>query len=271
MLLSLNWLREFVPYEGSDEELGKRLTMLGLELEEVIHPFTHLEKVVVGHVVECGKHPEADKLSVTKVDVGGEELLPIVCGAPNVAQGQKVAVAVVGAQLSPDFKIKKTKLRGQPSHGMICAEDELGLGDSHKGIMILDEELEPGTPLVDAMNLDQVVLDIDITPNRADCSSVLGLAREAALAFDLPLTMPECEFDEEGDPADSRLKISIEDPEQCWVFQGRVIEGVEIGPSPDWLRYRLIAIGQRPINNVVDVTNYVMFELGQPQHAYDAD
>lgn len=271
MLLSLNWLKEFVPFEGTDEELGEKLTMLGLELEEIIHPFEHLDKVVVGHVLECDKHPEADKLSVCKVDVGEGDPLPIVCGAPNVAKDQKVAVAKVGARLTPDFVIKKAKLRGQPSMGMICAEDELGLGDSHAGIMVLDEALAVGTPITEALNLDTTVFDIGVTPNRMDCNSVLGLARETALAFGLPLTLPKLDIKETGEDCSGVVDIQIDDPEQCQLFQGRVIENVEVGPAPDWMRYRLIAIGQRPINNMVDASNYVMFELGHPNHAYDLE
>lgn len=269
MLLSLEWLREFVPFEGTPEELGEKLTMLGLELEEVIHPFAHLDNVVVGHVVECGRHPEADKLSVCLVDVGEGEPLPIVCGAPNVAKGQKVPVAKVGAVLPGDFAIKKAKLRGQVSMGMICAEDELGLGKSHAGIMVLDPGLAVGTPLADALGLDQVVFDISVTPNRADCNSVLGLAREAALAFGLPLTLPRLELKEEGPDCSGMVPIEIEDGEQCRLFQGRVIQGIKVGPSPDWMRWRLMAVGQRPISNMVDISNYVMFELGHPNHAYD--
>ena len=271
MLLSLNWLKEFVPFEGTDEELGDKLTMLGLELEEVIHPFAHLDNVVVGHVLQCEPHPEANKLSVCKVDVGEGEPLPIVCGAPNVAKGQKVPVAKVGAQLAPDFVIKKAKLRGQPSMGMICAEDEMGLGDSHSGIMVLDDALAVGTPITEALNLDTTVFDIGVTPNRMDCNSVLGLARETALAFGLPLTMPTLNIVETGEDCSGMVDIEIEDPAQCPLFQGRVIQNIKIGPAPDWMRYRLIAIGQRPINNMVDISNYVMFELGHPNHAYDLD
>lgn len=271
MLLSLKWLREFVPFEGTDEELGDKLTMLGLELEEVIHPFEHMENVVVGHVVECDRHPEAEKLSITKVDVGEAELLPIVCGAPNVAQGQKVAVAKIGAVLPGDFKIKKAKLRGQLSMGMICAEDELGLGDSHAGIMVLDDALEVGTPLTEALDLDTVVFDIGVTPNRADCNSVLGLAREAALAFGLELNLPKVNLQEAEEKSEDLVTIKVDDPDQCPIYQARVIKDVKIGPAPAWMRYRLIAIGQRPINNMVDISNYAMFELGHPTHAFDMD
>ncbi|NJB69132.1 phenylalanyl-tRNA synthetase beta chain [Desulfobaculum xiamenense] len=269
MLLSLNWLREFVPFTGTDEELADRLTMLGLEVEEVIRPFAHLDNVVVGHVVECERHPEADKLSVCKVDVGEGEALPIVCGAPNVAKGQKVPVAKVGAELPGGMTIKKAKLRGQVSMGMICAEDEIGLGDSHAGIMVLDEALAVGTPLVDALGLDHTVLDVSITPNRGDCLSVLGIAREVAMAFGLPLTMPEARVAEVAEPAAELVRIVIDDPALCPLYQARILRGVKIGPSPAWMRYRLIAVGLRPISNIVDVTNYILMELGQPLHAFD--
>lgn len=270
MLLSLNWLKEFVPYEGDVQELADRLTMTGLEIEEIVHPFAHLENCVVGQVVDCGPHPDADKLSVTRVDVGQGESLPIVCGAPNVAKGQKVAVAKVGACLPGGFEIKKAKIRGQVSQGMIMAEDEAGLGEGHDGIMVLDDSLTPGTPLIEALNLDDVVFDVSVTPNRADCLSVLGLAREVAMIFGLPLTMPDCEPVESGKgDAQAMVAIKIDDPELCPVYQARILTGATVGKSPAWMRYRLRAVGLRPINNIVDVTNYVMFELGQPLHAFD--
>lgn len=271
MLLSLKWLRELVPYQGTDQELGDRLTMLGLELEEVIKPFEEIESVVVGHVVECAKHPEADKLSVCRVDVGQGELLNIVCGAPNVAAGQKVAVAPVGCTLPGGLKLKKAKIRGVASQGMICAEDELGLGEDHTGIMVLNENLKVGTPIIEALNLDDVVFDIGVTPNRADCLSVLGLAREVGMAFNLPVSLPKFELKESGPNASELVRIEIPEPELCPVYQCRIIENVTVGSSPAWMRYRLLAIGQRPISNFVDVTNYVQFELGQPLHAFDMD
>ena len=191
MLLSLSWLREFVPYEGTAQELGDRLTMLGLELEEIVRPYDAIAPIVVGHVVECVDHPESDHLHICKVDAGQGELLDIVCGAPNVAAGQKVPVALVGTTMPGGLVIKKAKLRGAPSFGMICSERELGLTEDHSGIMVLPDSAVPGTRLVDTLELDREVLDISITPNRADCLSVLGLARETALAFNLPLTIPE--------------------------------------------------------------------------------
>ncbi len=270
MLLPLNWLREFVPYEGDAETLGDRLTMLGLEMEELVRPFDGISEVVVGHVVECEPHPDSDHLSVTRVDIGSE-VLDIVCGAPNVAKGQKVPVAPVGATLPGGLVIKKTKLRGAPSHGMICSERELGLTDDHSGIWVLEEAMVPGSRLVDALNLDTEVLDIGITPNRGDCLSVLGLAREAALAFDLPLSLPPFEFSESATRAADVLAIEVADGERCPLYMARVLENVAIGKSANWLRFRLLAAGMRPISNIVDVTNYVMLGYGQPLHAFDLD
>ncbi|WP_027183957.1 phenylalanine--tRNA ligase subunit beta [Desulfovibrio inopinatus] len=271
MLLSLNWLREFVPYTGSIQELADRLTMLGLEMEEIIRPFQDIDDVIVGHVTTRESHPDADKLSVCTVDVVADEPLTIVCGAPNVAAGQNVPVATVGTVLPGDFKIKKSKIRGVVSLGMICSEKELGLAEESSGIMVLPEDLNPGEKLVDALRLDTEVLDVGVTPNRPDCLSVIGLAREIALAFNLPMTLPAVHVPEDGPDTSDIISIEIPDPDTCPVFQVRALEDVTVGPSPDWLRWRLLAVGQRPINNIVDVTNYVLMELGQPLHAYDFD
>ncbi len=271
MLVSLNWLREFVPYEGDIQVLGDKLTMLGLELEGIDDPFENIKDIVVGHVVECEKHPEAEKLSVCTVDVGDPETVTIVCGAPNVGKGQKVPVAKVGTVMPEGMKIKKAKLRGIKSFGMICSERELGFSEDHDGIWVLDESLKVGEKLVDALNLERTVFDFDITPNRADCLSILGFARETALAFDLPLTMPEFNLVEGGGNAADDIKILIDDPELCPAYHARIIRNVETRKSPDWMRFKLLSLGQRPISNIVDVTNFVMFELGQPQHAFDLD
>ena len=271
MLLSLNWLREFTPYEGSIEELAAKLTMLGLEVEEIIEPFAHLAGIVVGHVLECKPHPNSDHLSLCRVDVG-EEVLPIVCGASNVARGQKVPVAIVGTTMPAGFKIKKAKIRGEISQGMICSETELELGTDSSGIMVLDDNLKPGTPLVSALGLDEYVFDIGVTPNRADCLSVLGLAREVATSFDLPLNLPEFDLVEDaGLDCAKEVEIIIDDPDLCPLYQARILTGCQIKQSPAWMRYRLMAVGIRPINNIVDVTNYVLMELGQPQHAFDRE
>ncbi len=271
MLLSMQWLRDFVPYEGGIQELGDRLTMLGLELEEIFNPFEAIKDIVVGHVVECDKHPEAEKLSVCKVDVGEDELLDIVCGAPNVGKGQNVPVAKVGVTMPGGLKIKKAKLRGVKSHGMICSERELELSEGHEGIMVLPEGLTPGAKFTEAMNMEDTVLDLGVTPNRADCLSILGIAREVALGFDLPLTLPELNLVENGGNAADMLKIEIDDPEFCPLYQAKILQGAKIAQSPDWMRFRLLSVGVRPINNVVDVTNYILFELGQPLHSFDAD
>lgn len=274
MLLSLKWLREFVPYEGTAEELGDRLTMLGLELDELVRPYKELEELVVGHILECEGHQDSDHLSICKVDVG-TEVLDIVCGAPNVAKGQYVVVAPVGATLPGGLTIKKAKLRGQPSNGMICSERELGLSDDHSGIMVLEDLLEgpftPGAKAVETIQLDTEVLDIGITPNRPDCLSVLGFAREVSMAYNLPLTMPK--LDRSGIDTSSKaldgLKLEVENGDVSQLYMLQSIEDIKVGKSPAWLRWRLNACGLRSISNIVDVTNYVMMELGQPLHSFD--
>ncbi|MCL1985955.1 MAG: phenylalanine--tRNA ligase subunit beta [Betaproteobacteria bacterium] len=271
MLLSTKWLREFVPCDAATQTLSDRLTMLGLEVEDITYPFAGLKDVLVGQVVECGRHPEADKLSVCKVNAGQGEILNIVCGAPNVAKGQKVPVAPVGAVLPGGLEIGKAKLRGQPSHGMICSERELGLSGFHEGIMVLPGDAVPGKRLVDVLDLDEEVLDVNVTPNRADCLSVLGLAREVALAFNVPLRLPEYQLNESGTDASDLVGIEIPDPELCWLYQGRILEGAVISSSPLRVRCRLLAMGVRALSNIVDVTNYVLLEWGQPLHAFDLD
>ncbi len=271
MLLSLAWLKEFVPYEGTAAELGAKLTMLGLELENIIEPYKAIEPIVIGYVKECNKHPEADKLSVCSVDIGAEELLQIVCGAPNVGAGQYVPVATVGTTMPEGLKIKKAKLRNVESSGMICSERELKLSEDHKGIMVLNDilpqdKLVVGAKLVDALNLDKEVLEIGITPNRSDCLSVLGFAREVALAFDLPLTMPKCELKVEDTPVELKLDV---DASLSPYYTGRILDNPKVGESPAWVKYRLNAVGVRAISNVVDATNYVLMELGIPLHSFD--
>lgn len=276
MLISLQWLREFVPFKGTVQELAERLTMQGLEVEAIIDPFESIAAIVVGHVLECSPHPESDHLSVCSVDLGAcpagkDGPVQIVCGAPNVAKGQKVPVAPMGATMPGGMQIKKTKLRGVLSCGMICSERELGLSEDHEGIMVLPEAFAPGTPLTEALGLEREVIEVSITPNRADCLSVLGIARETALGFGLPLTMPTLALKEDAAAGDASkaVRIDIKDGELCPVYRARVLTGAKIAKSPDWMRYRLIAIGQRPINNIVDVTNYILMELGQPLHSFD--
>ncbi len=275
MLLSLAWLKEFVPYAGEAEELGAKLTMLGLELENIIEPYKAIEGIVIGFVKECEKHPEADKLNVCKVDVGQGELLQIVCGAPNVGKDQFVPVATVGTIMPEGMEIKKAKLRNVESMGMICSERELKLSEDHNGIMVLNdilpkEKLVLGAKLVDALNLDKEVLEIGITPNRADCLSVLGMAREVALAYNLPLTMPKYEIKTDDTKNETGIKLDV-DKEICPLYTGRVLENAQYGTSPAWMKYRLNAVGIRSISNIVDATNYVLLELGLPLHAFDRE
>ncbi len=276
MKISYNWLKEFIDIELSPEATAEKLTLIGLEVEEVITYGSKLEGVIVGEVLEVKDHSNADRLYVCKVNLG-DKTVQIICGADNVAAGQKVPVATVGTTLPVEtengepFTIKKAKLRGEKSNGMICAEDELGLGDDHSGIMVLDENLEIGIPLNQAIDLYQdTIIDIELSPNRPDATCHLGVARDLAAALDLDLNKPfTTEFDDTK-PLDE-IEIEIESPKKCHRYVGKMVKGITIDESPSWLKNRLKALGIRPVNNVVDVTNYVMHELGQPIHAFDAD
>jgi len=281
MKISYKWLRQFIDLPESPEEVGKILTATGLEVEgiEKIEAVRGgLEGLVIGEVLTCEKHPEADKLSLTTVDAGQGQPLSIVCGAPNVAAGQKVVVALVGATLYPSggepFTIKKAKIRGAASEGMLCAEDEIGLGASHAGIIVLDgpaSELPNGTPAVQYFGLEpDYCIEIGLTPNRADAASHLGVARDLKAVLNRPLELPVVDaFLVENH--ELPLTVTVENPEACPRYTGLTISGLTVGESPDWLKQRLLAIGLTPINNVVDATNYVLHELGQPLHAFDAD
>ena len=275
MKISLNWLKEYIDFTQSAEEIAALLTASGLEvegLEKVEKVPGGLEGVVIGEVLSCQKHPNADKLSVTTVDTG-TEVVPIVCGAPNVAAGQKVAVATVGATLYPSegepFKIKKAKIRGEASEGMICAEDELGLGSSHAGIMVLDTQLPNGTPAAEYFDLgSDVVLEIGLTPNRADAASHMGVARELQALLHKKMNLPDVSsFRIEN--TDNQVEVEVQNLEACPRYTGLTISDIQVQDSPQWLQGRLLAIGLQPINNVVDVTNFVQHELGQPLHAFD--
>ena len=268
MKITYNWLKDYVDLPWAWPELVERLTLSGLEIEGIKDLGEQYRGVVIGHVIECQPHPNADRLSVCRVDVGGEECT-IVCGAPNVAAGQKVPAALPGCVLANGMEIKKARLRGVESSGMICAEDELGLGEDHSGIMVLDDALQPGQPFASQVGLDDILLDFEVTPNRPDCLSFLGIAREVRALTGAELRMPACDVEESGPPTGDAVAIDIEDAEGCPRYVGRVIRNLRIGPSPAWLQHRLQAIGQRPINNVVDVTNYVLMELGHPLHAFD--
>lgn len=281
MKISYKWLQQYLPVNLKPDELSEILTSIGLEVEAVEHYQSvrgGLEGIVTGEVISCEKHPDADKLSLTKVDVGNNQVLQIVCGATNVAIKQKVAVALPGAQLfmhDDSFIIKKTKIRGQVSEGMICAEDELGLGDSHEGIMVLDNNTIPGTPASEYFNVENdTVFEIGLTPNRVDAASHYGVARDLAAWIgqnrEVKLVRPDVgsfKPDNNNYPVD----IIIKDSKSCIRYSGLTISGVKVTASPSWLQNRLRAIGLNPINNVVDITNYVLHETGQPLHAFNAD
>ncbi|MCF8277423.1 MAG: phenylalanine--tRNA ligase subunit beta [Flavobacteriales bacterium] len=286
MNISYNWLRQYLPVDLDVNEAAALLTGSGLEVEKVI-PFTSinggLEGLVLGEVVSKEKHPDADRLNCTKVNIGSGELLDIVCGAPNVEVGQKVVVAIVGAKLYPSegepFEIKKSKIRGQVSEGMICAEDEIGLGQGHDGIMVLPADVKVGTPASEYFDVENdFVLEIGLTPNRADAMSHIGVARDLRAVIreikggheNLKLEWPDV-MGYSADLKENPITIDVQDLEACPRYVGLYIQGIEVKPSPAWLQNRLKAIGSRPINNVVDVTNFVLHELGQPLHAFDAD
>ncbi|WP_297335724.1 phenylalanine--tRNA ligase subunit beta [Algoriphagus sp.] len=278
MKISINRLKKYIALTESPEEIAALLTQSGLEvegIEEFVSIPGALEGIVIGEVLTCVKHPDADKLSLTTVDIGADEPSQIVCGAPNVAAGQKVLVATVGATLYPtegdSFTIKKAKIRGQVSEGMICAEDELGLGVSHDGIMVLDTDLPNGTPASKLIPVTQdQVLEIGLTPNRADAASHLGVARDLKALLGRPLCMDQIpELQVEGDL--KAIEVTVENAADCPRYAGVVISDLKVAPSPQWLQDFLHALDLEPINNVVDITNFILHDLGQPLHAFDAD
>jgi phenylalanyl-tRNA synthetase beta chain len=276
MRVPLSWLREYCDPGLSAAGIAERLDLTGTELERIERVGVgEADGFVVGKVLTAEQHPDADRLRVCTVDVGGADgPSTIVCGAPNVAAGQTVPVALPGAVMPDGTKLGKAKLRGVESSGMILAEDELGIGDGHSGIVVLDDGLAAGTPLLEALPILDEVLELEITPNRPDCLSVYGIAREVHAATDAPLSADPSADDAAssgGDSAEDHASVEIADPDVCLRFTARVFEDVKIGPSPLWLKQRLIAAGQRPISNVVDITNYVMLCVGQPMHAFDLD
>ena len=278
MTISYNWLKEYIDIPESPEEAAKILTSTGLEVESV-ESFESvkggLSGLVIGEVLTCGKHPNADKLSVTTVDVGRETPLKVVCGAPNVAQGQKVIVAVPGTTIHPvkgePFTIKSAKIRGEVSEGMICAEDEIGLGEGHAGIIVLDKDAPVGKAASEFYNIQSDhILEIGLTPNRADATSHIGVARDIRASTNRLLRWPSVE-DFKSDNQDLEIPVVIENLEACPRYSSLTISGVRVKESPQWLQNRLRSIGLTPINNVVDITNFVCHEIGQPLHAFDID
>ena len=283
MKISYNWLKQFIKIDWDAEKTGKLLTDLGLEIEGIT-PYESvkggLKGIVVGEVLTCEQHPNADRLKVTTVDIGDDDPVQIVCGAPNVAAGQKVPVATIGTTLyTPEgeaWKIKKGKIRGEESHGMICAEDELGLGESHDGIMVLDESLNVGTAASEVFEIENDdIFEIGLTPNRADAMSHFGVARDlkaGLLQKELPLELiTPSVMSYHVDARSLKIDVDVIDKDKCPRYCGVTISGVKVAPSPSWLQHRLKSIGLSPINNIVDISNYVLHELGQPLHAFDAN
>jgi len=278
MFVSYKWLSEYVDLSGiTAEELADKITKSGIEVEGVELLGDGIKNIVVGHVLECNQHPDADKLNICLVDIGEEEPVQIICGAPNVAGGQKVVVAKVGAVLPGNFKIKKAKLRGQASNGMICSLQELGIESKlvakeyAEGIFVFPNEVEPGTDALAQLNLDDEVLELGLTPNRADCLSMFGVAYEVAAILGREVKFPTIELSKTSEKAEDFISITVDAKEDNPLYVARVVKNVKIAPSPLWLQTRLMAAGIRPHNNVVDITNYILLEYGQPLHAFDYD
>nr|HRI47785.1 phenylalanine--tRNA ligase subunit beta [Ignavibacteriaceae bacterium] len=273
MKISLNWIQNFINLDGiSTDEIVAKLTMSGLEVEEIIDQRRMYENFIVGEVIEKTKHPNADKLSLCKVNTGSLNL-DVVCGAPNVEQGQKIVLATEGAVVPQSgFKIKKTKIRGVESNGMICSEAELNLSNDHSGSIVLPENAVVGMSISKALNLDDVILEIAITPNRSDALSQIGVARDIAAIFGLEVQTPTQENDiQSGISINDLASIEVLDIENCPRYSAKVIQNLEVKESPEWLKTKVEAVGLRSINNIVDVTNFILFELGQPLHAFDLD
>lgn len=270
MKASISWLNQYVPIDMGVEKLSDALTMVGLEVESVYNRYEYLDRVVVGKIAQVGPHPNADKLKLCSVDTG-DRLLKIVCGAPNVAEGLHVPVAVTGMVFPDGFRLERATIRGIESEGMICSEKELGLSLDHSGVMVLKPVHEPGQQLLSALDLFDGVLEIDVTPNRADCLSMIGVAREIAAIQKSPLKYPDCRMTDGPEDILEFTSVTIDAPQHCPRYTARLIDGVKIAPSPFWLQDRLHSVGLRPISNVVDITNFILMEMGQPLHAFDFD
>jgi phenylalanyl-tRNA synthetase beta chain len=278
MFVSYRWLQDYIDLTGvTAAELAEKITKSGIEVEGVEILNDGIQGVVVGHVLEREQHPNADKLSKCLVDVGGEQPVQIICGAPNVAQGQKVAVATVGAVLPGNFKIKRAKLRGEESNGMICSLTELGMEgkvvpkEYSEGIFVFPADAEVGVDALAMLNRDDEILELSLTPNRADCLSMLGVAYEVAAILGREVKLPETNLQSATEKASDYVKIVVEAKEDNPLYVAKIIKNVKIGPSPLWMQTRLMSAGIRPHNNVVDITNYILLEYGQPLHAFDYD
>ncbi|WP_130891868.1 phenylalanine--tRNA ligase subunit beta [Fusobacterium ulcerans] len=271
MLISLDWLKQYVDIKEDINQLENALTMIGQEVEAIDVQGKDLNNVVIGQIIEYGKHPNSDKLTLLKVDIGEEEKLQIICGAPNHKLGDKVVVAKIGAVLPGDFKIKKSKIRDVESCGMLCSQVELGIGEDKDGIIILPEDAPIGEEYRKYAGMDDVIFELEITPNRPDCLSHIGIAREVAAYYGRKVKYPSYALNEVIESTNNYAKVRVEDKERCKRYMGRVIKNVTIAESPEWLKKRIRAMGLKPINNIVDVTNFVMFEYNQPMHAFDLD
>ncbi len=268
MKISYNWLIELTGLNWPVDEVADRLTLCGDAVEEIESTSGHFDRVIVGQVVALEPVPKADKIQLARVDTGSDTL-QVICGAPNVVEGQKIAFAQIGACLKGGFSIKRAKIRGVESFGMICSQRELGLSDDHSGIWVLPGDAPVGTPLVDYLDFDDYILTFEITPNRPDSLCALGLARDLAALGGVPLKRPEYRLQQIDEPARKHVSVAIDDQDACPRYAARVIRGISVGQSPWWLQKKLITAGMRPINNVVDVTNFVMLECGHPLHAFD--
>ncbi|SEM94237.1 phenylalanyl-tRNA synthetase beta subunit [Candidatus Frackibacter sp. WG12] len=271
MKVSYKWLQEYIDFDYTPEELAAKLTMAGLEVDDVVYQDEGLENVVIGEILEIKEHPNADKLSICQVDLGTTKE-EIVCGAKNMEEGDKVPTASVGTTLPNGMEIDEVELRGVKSRGMLCSADELGLQEERaEGLMILDSNLETGSQFAKALELDDIIFELDLTPNYSDCLSMIGVAREVAAMTGNQLQLPEVEYSATGPEVKELTSIEVEDEDLCPRYTVRVIKDVEVKESPLWLQRRLKAAGIRPINNIVDITNYILMEFGQPLHAFDYD
>lgn len=270
MKFSLSWLRQYINVELSAKALADALTMAGLEIDSVADRYAYLDTVIAGRITDIAPHPNADKLQVCRVDIG-EHTLTVVCGAKNIKVNMMVPCALPGTLLPDGRQLEKGVIRGQESEGMLCSETELGIGRKGSGIMELDPETRPSTPLASVLGLSDTVFEVDLTPNRPDCLSIIGIAREIAAIQGTSITYPEIETDRQGNDINNHTSVVIEDPDLCPRYAARLVFNITVGPSPFWLQDRLLSIGLRPINNIVDITNYVMMETGQPLHAFDFD
>jgi phenylalanyl-tRNA synthetase beta chain len=269
MKIPVIWLKELVEFEDTMEGLSDKLTFAGLEVENIETIGSTFDGVVVGEVIQIEPHPNADKLRLCTVSYGTDEPMRVVCGAPNVEIGGKYPFAPVGTTLPGGFTLKKAKIRGEISMGMLCAKDELGLGEDHSGLLVLDADTTPGTPFSELVGPPETVFELEITPNRPDCLSMIGVAREVAAIYGTELKKPAITIQESDEPAEDLVTVSVQDANKCPRYTARVLKGAKVGPSPEWMQQRLEACGIRPINNVVDITNYVMLETGHPLHAFD--